>query len=79
MIARVLAGGYSLEIEDPRTGATAFERHISLVTVVARAAKLIKSGYNIGIWSSASLELRRTPIVANDDRWIDTLSRRLTG
>jgi hypothetical protein len=69
--------GYSLEIEDPRTGAITFERHISLVTVVARAAKLIKAGYNIGIWSSASLELRRTP--ANDDGWIGTLSKRLTG
>jgi len=74
MTARVRAGGYSLEIEHPRTGATTFESHPSLPAVVASAAELIQQGYNIGIWSAASLEQRPIgPIAANDDAWIDAL------
>jgi hypothetical protein len=80
MTARMRARGYSLEIEDPRTGATTLEGHISLAAVVARAAKLIQAGYNIGIWSAASLEQRpKHPISANDDAWTGALSKRLTG
>ena len=75
MTARVRAGGYSLEIEHPRTGATTFESHPSLPAVVASAAELIQQGYNIGIWSAASLEQRPIgPIAANDDAWIDALT-----
>jgi hypothetical protein len=79
MTARARANGYSLEIEDPRTGTTTFERHISMVAVVTRAAKLIQAGFNIGIWSAASLEQRAiNSIAANDDVWI-TLSERRAG
>jgi len=79
MTARARASGYSLEIEDPTTGATTFERHISLVAVIARAAKLIQAGSNIGIWSATSLEQRAPDsIAANDDVWI-SLNERRTG
>jgi hypothetical protein len=80
MTARAREGGYSLEVEHPRTGATTFENHISLAAVIARAVELIQGGYSIGIWSPASLEQRPIDsIAANDDVWIDALSKRLTG
>ena len=79
MSDRVRTSGYSLEIEDPRTGEISIERYISLAAVITCAAKLIRDGYNIGIWSAASLEPRgRDSIAANDDAWIDALSKRLT-
>jgi hypothetical protein len=80
MTARVRARDYSLEVENPRTGATIFENHISLAAAIARAAKLIQAGYCVGIWSAASLEHRAgSAAAANDDAWIDALSERLTG
>jgi hypothetical protein len=80
MTAPVHASAYSLEIEHPRTGATSFEGYTSLAAVVARAATLIQAGYNIGIWSAVSVGRRpRGPIAANDDVWIEMLSKRLTG
>jgi hypothetical protein len=80
MTARVRAGGYSLEVEHPRTGATIFENHISLAAIIARAAELIQGGYSIGIWSAASLEHRAgSAAAANDDAWIDALTERLIG
>ena len=73
-------GGYSLEIEHPRTGATTFESYLSLTAVVARAAKLTQGGYSIGIWSPASLEQRpRNRIEVNDDVWIEALREPLIG
>jgi hypothetical protein len=80
MTAGARARGYSLEIEDPRTQATTAEAHISLAAVIARAAKLIQAGYNVGIWSAASLEQQPKHLIgANDDEWTDALCRRLTG
>ena len=80
MNAHFHTGGYSLEIEDPRTSATTIERHVSLAAVVSRAARLIESGYVIGIWSADSLELRPADgLAANDDVWLNELSKRLTG
>jgi hypothetical protein len=44
------------------------------------AVELIQGGYSIGIWSPASLEQRPIDsIAANDDVWIEALSKRLTG
>jgi hypothetical protein len=77
MTARVRARGYSLEIEDPRTGATTFENHMSLAAVVTRAEMLIEAGYNIGIWSAATFA--SNPMAANDDVWLGALDKRLTG
>jgi hypothetical protein len=80
MTARIRASGYSLEIEDPRTGATTLEGHNSLVAVIARAAKLIQAGYNIGIWSATSLEQRPNDLIAaNDDVWTGAVTKKLTG
>ena len=80
MTPRIRAKGYSLEIEDPRTGATSLERHISLAAALACAAKLIQAGYNIGIWSAASHEQRpEQPIAANDDVWTGAVSKRPSG
>ena len=80
MTAQVRARSYSLEIEDPRTGATTFESHISLAAVVTRADTLIEAGYNIGIWSAVSFERRLpNPMAANDDVWLGALDKRLTG
>ena len=80
MTARARMRGYSLEIEDPRTDAISTERYISLAAAVTHAAKLIQDGYNIGIWSAASLEQRaRDSIAANDDAWTDARGKRLTG
>ena len=68
MTARVRTTGYSLEIEDPRTGKISIEKYISITAVVTHAAKLIQDGFNIGIWSAESLEQRpRDSIAANDD------------
>ena len=77
MTARNPANGYSLQIEVPRTGATTLEGHISLPAAIARAATLIQAGYNIGIWSAASLEQR--PKAANNDVWMDAVSKIMTG
>jgi hypothetical protein len=80
MTPQVRASAYSLEIEDPRTGATTFESHMSLAAVVTRAEMLIEAGYNIGIWSAASVEQRpRHAVAANDDVWLGALDKRLTG
>jgi hypothetical protein len=79
MTARFPVGSYLLEIESPQTGATTFETHISLAAVVARAARLIQAGCNIGVWSAASLVLRRSSIAANDDAWTDALIEGRTG
>ena len=80
MTAQVPASAYSLEIEDPRTGATTFESHMSFSAVVTRAEMLIETGYNIGIWSAVSLERRLpNPMAANDDVWLGALDKRLTG
>ena len=80
MTAQVPASAYSLEIEDPRTGATTFESHMSFSAVVTRADMLIEAGYNIGIWSAVSFERRLpNPMAANDDVWLGALDKRLTG
>jgi len=80
MTDQVRARGYSLEIEDPRTGATTFESHMSLAAVVTRAELLIEAGYNVGIWSAVSLERRLPNLMAtNDDEWLGSLDKRLTG
>jgi len=80
MTARVRARGYSLEIEDPRTGATTFESYMSLTAVIARASEFIQAGSNIGIWSAASVEQRpRHAVAANYDLWFGALSTKLTG
>ena len=49
-------GAYWLQVESPRTHAKAVETFASMPEVVARAAELIRAGYNIGIWSPVSLE-----------------------
>lgn len=80
MTSQADASGYSLEIEDPRSSAVTVEAHISMAAVIARAAKLIQAGYNVGIWSAASLEQQPEHLIAaNDDVWTDALSRRPTG
>lgn len=48
--------GYSLLVEHPRSLKKRIEVHPSMTAVVARAAELIRAGYNIGIWSSAFFE-----------------------
>jgi len=50
------AGVYSLEVESPGRGTKTVERFDSMRAVVARAEKLIRAGYNVGIWSPFSLE-----------------------
>ena len=49
-------GTYSLQVESPRDGTKAVETFASMPAVVARAAELIRAGYNIGIWSPISPE-----------------------
>jgi len=72
------AAGYSLEIEHPQTGATTCESYDTLLAVIARAAELIRAGYAIGIWASASLEPpAATPITANDDARMGALLEKL--
>ena len=50
------AGAYSLEVESPGRGTKTVERFASMRAVVARAEKLIRAGFNVGIWSPVSLE-----------------------
>ena len=47
-------GTYSLQVESPREGTRVVETFTSMPAVVARAAELIRAGYNIGIWSPVS-------------------------
>ena len=49
-------GAYLLQVESPRNGTKAVETFASMPAVVARAAELIRAGYNIGIWSPVSLK-----------------------
>jgi hypothetical protein len=50
------AGVYSLEVESPGRRTKTVERFDSMHVVLARAEKLVRAGYNVGIWSSVSLE-----------------------
>ena len=52
----IAEGAYSLQVENPRRGSTTVETFRSMPAVVARAAELIRAGYNVGIWSAISLE-----------------------
>ena len=80
MTAWVRTSGYSLEIEDPRTGVISIEKYTSIAAVVTHAAKLIQDGFNIGIWSAASLEQEpRDSFAANEDSWTGAPSKRLAG
>ena len=56
LVADAVQGGYLLQVEHPRGGKKRVETYASMLDVVARADELIRAGYNIGIWSSVSLE-----------------------
>jgi hypothetical protein len=47
---------YLLQVESPGKGTRVVETFASMPAVVARAAALIRAGYNIGISSPVSLE-----------------------
>jgi hypothetical protein len=47
---------YLLQVESPGKGTSVVETFASMPAVVARAAKLIRAGYTIGISSPVSLE-----------------------
>ena len=49
-------GTYSLLVESALKGTKTVETFGSMPAVVARAAVLVRAGYNIGIWSPVSLK-----------------------